>query len=47
MVETGCVPDVLALNSLIDTLYKGGKGNEAWQLFHQLNEMKIEPTNGT
>ena len=47
MLENGCVPDVLAVDSLIDTLYKGGRGNEAWQIFHQLKEMKIEPTDGT
>ena len=44
MIERGCDPDVVSINSLIDTLYKADQVDEAWAMFCKMKEMKLPPT---
>ncbi|KAL3819837.1 hypothetical protein ACJIZ3_005742 [Penstemon smallii] len=44
MIGDGCNPDVIVINSLIDTLYKDGLSKEAWNMFRKMNEFKLVPT---
>ncbi|PWA42829.1 Pentatricopeptide repeat-containing protein [Artemisia annua] len=44
MMETGCDPDVIVINSLIYTLYKADRVDEAWDLFKKMKEMNLSPT---
>ena len=43
MIRNGCEPDVIVVNSLIDSLYKAGRVDEEWQMFDRMKDMKLSP----
>ncbi|GAV63558.1 PPR domain-containing protein/PPR_2 domain-containing protein/PPR_3 domain-containing protein [Cephalotus follicularis] len=43
MIEQGCNVDVLAYNSLLEALCKGGKADEAYKMFRDMRSKGVEP----
>jgi len=44
MIESGCDPDTVTRNTLIDILYKADKTDKAWEMFHKMQQMNLSPT---
>lgn len=47
MKKSGCYPDIITVNLLIDVLYKFNRSYEAWKMFNQLKSMNLSPTTAT